>query len=428
MTKFLLRALLISTCFTAVISCAKSDDSTKPQFKAPNVGPVGTEKDPVKSEPVKELPAKDESPVTDLTSKPALQPILDMGKRAVTWLNLVNTNRDLQNRLNLADRTTKNPVPPEKPKVTSVKILLDKFNEKVAQIPEAMKPYLIGNQPLVELPPVADADFLKSIRDLNGAYQGAVRWLGEEPYFNEYASNDILDIRGVYFTKKDADIETKLTNFAANTPEQIATYEGWLVSICHNSEITHEACAAELATAEKDSNVIGFYKKYIEKAAKTYEDFFAVNPIRKDISWSNDKFTITQKFVQPPTDKVATWLKTNIEEEWQSSAFKLLIEFVEKNPISPFIVFEKGVTPHVSGNNWETITMDPDYSLDDFDTQWTIRHEFGHILGFPDCYLEFFNSAEKTMTYYTIEPDNLMCAWGGKLKPSHEAELRKAYK
>ena len=130
----------------------------------------------------------------------------------------------------------------------------------------------------------------------------------------------------------------------------------------------------------------------------------------------------------PTIAKVSEWLKLNIEAEWKAVGFQLRLNYVEKNLVSPFMQFVKGVTPHVSGPRHEIITMDPDYSLDDYTTQWTIRHEFGHVLGFPDCYLEFYDAAAETMTFYTIETDNLMCAWGGVLQPSHVEQLRKAYK
>jgi len=415
MTQHFLRVLVITCCALTFAACSKSE-SNRP-VNPGGLGPQGTESpDQVKD-------------IGTASSQQKFQPILDLGKRAVTWLNLVNSHRDNDHRLNLADRNTKNPVPPEKPSVTSVDLILQKYNTRVTEIPDAMRPFLIDKKDLVETPPIDDETFLKSIRDINGVYQTAIRWLGEEPYLNDYASNDIYDIRGYYFVQKDIPTnENKLSHFFTATTADQKTMTDWLISMCHNSEILKDKCQAELQTATTDELVFAFYKKYLANAQKAYADFFTVNPIRKDISWSEDKFTITQNFIDPKVAKVSNWLKTNIEEEWQNQGFKLIINFVEQNPISPYLEFVKGVTPHVSGDNWEKITMDPDYSLDDFNTQWTIRHEFGHILGFPDCYLEFYNKNEKTMMYYTIEPDNLMCAWGGKLQPSHEQQLRQAYK
>ena len=42
--------------------------------------------------------------------------------------------------------------------------------------------------------------------------------------------------------------------------------------------------------------------------------------------------------------------------------------------------------------------------------QWTIRHEFGHVLGFPNCYLEFYDNDTATMVSYQLDVTNLMCS------------------
>jgi hypothetical protein len=39
-------------------------------------------------------------------------------------------------------------------------------------------------------------------------------------------------------------------------------------------------------------------------------------------------------------------------------------------------------------------------------------HELGHVLGFPDCYIEYFNSEKKELVYYELgaENMNIMCS------------------
>jgi hypothetical protein len=403
-------SLVVLAC-SFLMACSNNSDSDKRPANPLGLGPQGGE------EP------KQPDHTANQTDQEKLQPILDLGQRAVKWLNIVNEKRDLQNRLNLADRTTKNPVPPEKPKVASTQLMLERFNDRVNHLPAEMKPYLLENKDLVEAPPVTDEVFIKTIRELNGVYQGAVRWIGQMPYLSYYAENDVYDIRGVYFFKKEVDLEQKLINFGELDEDTQTKYKAWMISLCHNSSLANQVCKDELLS----SVPLEFYKKYLPMAEKTYDGFFKVEKYRNDLTWNEEKSVVTQDFIDPKVEKISTWLKTNVEEEWKLQGFQLLIQFVENNEFSPFLEFVKGVTPHVSGETYNKITMDPDYSLDDYDTQWTIRHEFGHILGFPDCYLEFFDSEKSEMTYYTIEPDNLMCAWGGKLQQSHADELKRVY-
>lgn len=370
-----------------------------------------------------------ESPVKiKLTETEVLQPVLDAGTRSLQWLNQINALRDPSNRLNLADTSTKNPVPPESPKVSSTVLILQKFEERKSITPASITAVIFENAPFTDTPPIADADFIKIIRGFNSSYQGALRWLGHQPYLNYYEQNAKYDIRGYYFFKKNPELVLALKDVATLTSAQKNNATEWLVSMCKNSDITYDVCVQEIDAAVVTNTLSEVYKTYLAKSESTYNDFFTVTALREDLKWNADQSIITQNFILPNVKKVADWLKTNVEAEWKLSGFQLIIQFVQQNSFSPFIEFVKGVTPHVSGQTWNKITMDPDYSLEDYDTQWTIRHEFGHVLGFPDCYLEFYNKEVQEMVYYTIEPDNLMCAWGGALQPKHADELKRAYK
>ena len=71
--------------------------------------------------------------------------------------------------------------------------------------------------------------------------------------------------------------------------------------------------------------------------------------------------------------------------------------------------------------------MDANSPLSEYNVQWTIRHEFGHVIGFPDCYHEFYDATESTMISYQIDITNLMCSRRGHLQQAHVDELRRVY-
>ena len=54
-------------------------------------------------------------------------------------------------------------------------------------------------------------------------------------------------------------------------------------------------------------------------------------------------------------------------------------------------------------------------------------HELGHVLGFPDCYLEFYESSTEQTIYYDLDfdQDNLMCDthFGAKAPESYLQQI-----
>jgi hypothetical protein len=90
------------------------------------------------------------------------------------------------------------------------------------------------------------------------------------------------------------------------------------------------------------------------------------------------------------------------------------------------ITFQPGVLPHAMFGNG-TIVMDKNQPLTEQSVQLALPHEFGHLLGFPDCYVEFYDKNIQAMIQYSIDPTNIMCSLKGSVKQLHYDELRRAY-
>ena len=57
----------------------------------------------------------------------------------------------------------------------------------------------------------------------------------------------------------------------------------------------------------------------------------------------------------------------------------------------------------------------------------TLSHEFGHVLGFPDCYVEFYDRDIGAIVSYQLDITNLMCSRRGHLQQRHYDELEITY-
>ena len=78
-------------------------------------------------------------------------------------------------------------------------------------------------------------------------------------------------------------------------------------------------------------------------------------------------------------------------------------------------------------NKSKTISLNS--KITKFTLSKTLAHEVGHVLGFNDCYIEYFDRDSDSIIYYELgrEDSNLMCSinFGTKIPDSYFAELKK---
>jgi hypothetical protein len=103
-------------------------------------------------------------------------------------------------------------------------------------------------------------------------------------------------------------------------------------------------------------------------------------------------------------------IKKAIEEKWKSKDLKIEIRRMNKmSERTVSIVWESSNISYVKSSSPLIIHLSQ--NLYSGQLLLTLVHEFGHVLGFPDCYVEFYNSKRKELTYYSLEKErsNLMC-------------------
>jgi len=357
----------------------------------------------------------------------ALRDILKVGQKNLDWLDLINKNRAQDRQLELSTPETQVGIPITQANESSRSIVLNKYNDLLAVMPQTMKDVLLTTKPLTVNPPVSEEIYLDMARKMDRVYQNASRWLLQEPYLYMYSSRATQDIRGYYFLKNNPDTQSQLSNWSAQTEATKIQMREWLIGQCRNSNNSFSSCQSELTQFESKTNILGFYQKYLPRAEKTFAGFFNIQNPRREVYWNQDRTVIFQPFQTPQDILVQNWFQSNVEDEWKNSVFQLKIEYKGTRGI-PKLEFEAGATPHVNGLGGDTITMDANRNIEEYSSRWTIRHEYGHVLGFPDCYIEFYDSQKQVMINYQIDIENLMCSRRGHLQPKHVDELIKAYK
>ncbi len=365
-----------------------------------------------------------------LESDDPLQLILAKGKRNLDWIEFINASRKAGNKLLLSTPATQRGIPITAPSFSNRTIVNTVWAENVKNLPAQLKAVIIDGADFTADLSVSDEDFLLHARLLDRSYQSAARWLLQEPYLEAYAERSASDIRGYYNLSNDPNLSQKLFDYRNLPAAEQAQYEAWLLGVCRNSEISLEDCRTRLQESlVTNGNAVEYYRQYSEVSKDQWDAYFAIPVTRTDVTWTAadpNQFVIPFKNPQHPA--VLNWLRDNIEDEFRWFDWRLKLDFKDDGDENmTHVEFVPGATPHVNALAGSKITMDGNRNIDEYSARWTIRHEYGHVLGFPDCYLEFYDLETETMINYQLDITDLMCSRRGAFKVNHFDQLKAAY-
>ncbi len=357
-----------------------------------------------------------------------LDKVLNLGKRNLDWLRFINSGRT--SKISLTDPSTTKGIPIESPKEYSDKTALLAYDHVIAQMPPSMKKVLVDLEPFTPDPGVSDADYIKWGHQIDVVYQTGARWLTMEPWLGELVENKTRDVRGHYFLSKDPNRNQNFATFASLPVDVKNNYSNWLVANCVNDRGDERGCRDELSIAESSRTISLFYDKYKRAAAENWKSFFKIpDGIRfSSLTWdqSNPNLAVIP-FTDMGDQTQKDYLSVNIEDEWKWLGWQLRLDFASTAAKKVNVHWEPGITPHVEDLGSSEVYMDSNAPLTEYDVRWTIRHEFGHVVGFPDCYLEFYDPTRKLIVSYQHDVTDLMCARSGHFKQNHFDEMKRVY-
>lgn len=370
-----------------------------------------------------------------MAGAPAVQdPVLHAGQRVYDWIKVVNQARAAAG---LAPLTYSDPAgmtspSMEHPKTYDADTGRQQFAEVEKDMPSAYRDFVIGQDPLPAQLPIAEDLFLKLGFRVICAYDSAARWVLMQRWLADLKVEKVYDVRGYVFLNALKDRDVKLNSLSRLPLDEQTLLRGWLVDICLNTQLPSQmdvaACAGDLAAAERKAKVVDYYQRYQPRAKMTYDLFFTLDPswIRPDITWTTkDPQTVHYPFLEIKEPDIAAYFKTNVEDEWKGVGWHLSIDFTTKTRYNlSHLEYQPNTTAHAEGNK---IVMDENEPRTEYISQWTIRHEFGHLLGFKDCYVEFYDNDLKKIVNYALDPTNLMCALTGHLQQQHADVLKARY-
>ncbi len=188
-----------------------------------------------------------------------------------------------------------------------------------------------------------------------------------------------------------------------------------LINLCEVIQSDY-VCELEYEQRRRSKTLTTFKSHYLAQNQEIYENFFKINVLNR---WNCQK--LEEKTVIEVPYFVDDIFKAKIGNEAES--FEAFVERRWGNDhIQIKLIKAEAPTSDVVRVRW----VDSSVSFVDYANPKVIHlsqqlsykklmlvfaHEIGHVLGFPDCYLEFYDRENKEAVYYDLDFDqgNLMC-------------------
>lgn len=364
-----------------------------------------------------------------------LGPVQAAGARNLEWLNHINSILPADKKISLTSKETQRGIPITAPSEYNPTLILAEFNRLKSNIPAELRRVIYEGGSFTNQPPVELATYIEWCRLVDRNYQMSSRWRTMQPYISYLEGRRREDLRGIYFLSRLANRAEKLRAYSSLPENERAQIREWLTELCFNDD---DASSLAACQREVDAKISGktdleaYYQKKEAAGAALYRSYFEIPAYvgHAEYRWENFEQGGGARFITPFQDPgredARRFLQDNIQDEWRFGDWRLELPFVNSEN-APHIEFVPGETPHVNGLGGDTIVMDANQPLTEYDAQWTIRHEYGHVLGLPDCYVEFYVAERKSIMNYQLDIDNIMCSRRGHVMPLHAEELRRTY-
>lgn len=312
----------------------------------------------------------------------------------------------------------------DKPLKYSAQMIAKELNDlKETMSPELKKAIFTDGKP--NLNKISETDLRRYGSQIAGLYELAIRYDLLIQRKSAYIEASTRDVRGFYYLYNKGIDEKKLAQFNQFSSTDQENIKSALIGMCRNSKVKSSVCAKELKTNIRNNTVAAFYAKYRNNAVINWNSFFQIpeSAVRSDVTIRNNVLEIP--FKMPKNNQMHDFAKS-IESRWKLPGLEVALDFKDEKNI-PNIILKDNSVANVNKLGGNDIIMNTSIDLEGFVSQRTLSHEFGHVLGLPDCYIEFYDEEEEAFVNYQLFKDDMMCSANGKLTPRIIAELKKVY-
>lgn len=297
------------------------------------------------------------------------------------------------------------------------------FKNLIKRIPAQLSQALQSSETQYSEIKIPENEFLFWSKSLDHLYSLALRWILRKPQLETLRAAKYRDIRGYLWLKEIPNLNQILiqNHFKDLNRNQVLTA---LLSICQNSAQSKSKCKEELVNAERSDRLIDYKNKYWLISRSIYHSFFKIQKTQSHFKMITPNQG--QLYIQSSGSIfLDQFLQKHVSHGWSSSGLSITVHIDPLSQIQVF--FESGVIPHVNRISGNQIFLNSDQLFDFKESSWIIQHEFGHLIGFPDCYLEFYDDDSQQIESFQIDTHNIMCSRSGRVTQEMADEIFRIY-
>lgn len=355
-----------------------------------------------------------------------LERAIALGARSQAWIDTLNKARPKDKQLITSKVAKKGGIPPEAPSKYSPALIAEDLKKWESTAPQEVLDVLITQvKPYSTEFTIDETDFLKINRKIQGIYSTSIRWKSFEQWIPYLRERKAEDIRGYIFLSREANLEADLDSFASLDAEKQKLWRGYFLQLCLNNENVDAVCRGTIDQAVADGTIKTYVNGWMPAAKRLWDESFAVQWEGTDISWLDAEKSVIRAGIRSAGDAALQSSFHDILARVWNVGGSILEAFFDP-AASLKIIFEPAAQAHYSQRE-SAIVMDQNGDMQDPENQVVLAHEFGHALGFPDCYVEFYDDDEQAIINYQLDVQNIMCSLNGDVNGRHFEELRKAY-
>lgn len=388
----------------------------------------------------------------------SLEPILKVGARALAWKNHLRRlpprkTGDSQSQrsspaLNLETQESAHSYGPENPEVFNPKILTLAFERALRNCHEMIRTTLLDFQNFPLLPDDFLVELHSTLNQMDRLYALALRYRSLIQQKEKYIRASRWDFRHFLQIGKDPQAWLNRTRpFFQLTSIEKNELKALGVSLCQNATgESPQACKAHMNRhLIHQENLELILETWRYGAQKNFDSLFVVSSERerRDLVFSELKsgLQISLPFLEVSdmhyknllVDAAHTYwkrpdppifLSLRFQPGVQSLPFFSWLPWLGKLPRLTLLPHAQTATLFRGRHNSEII-LNSSISPLDANLKWQVAHELGHVLGFPDCYVEFYDTNREAFVQYSLEKSNIMCETGGQAQSSHFQNLKK---